>query len=95
MTANPVCVKLAPDSVAHTLQHEAMEKLSVAGGELVLEFSSVARIDASAARAMEELADAADRTSVRVVLRGVDTGIYRALKLLQLSQRFSFSMPPA
>jgi len=73
-----------------TLQHEAVESLTRAGGELVLDFSSVLKIDAGAARALEELAGLADRSSVKVVLRGVNIGIYRALKLLKLAPRFSF-----
>ena len=75
MTASPVCLQ------------EAIEKLNFAGGESLLDFSSVDRIDAAAARALEELAD---RSSVRITLRGVNIGVYRALKLLKLAERFSF-----
>jgi anti-anti-sigma regulatory factor len=75
MTANPICLQ------------EAIEKWSCAGGESVLDFSSVDRIDAATARALEELAD---RSSVRITLRGVNIGVYRALKLLNLAHRFSF-----
>lgn len=75
MTANPMCLQ------------EAIEKLNCAGGESVLDFSSVDRIDAAEARALEELAD---RSSVPVTLRGVNIGVYRALKLLKLAHRFSF-----
>jgi anti-anti-sigma regulatory factor len=75
MTTNPMCIQ------------EAVEKLNRGGGESVLDFSSVDRIDAAAVRALEELAD---RSSVRITLRGVNIGIYRALKLLKLADRFSF-----
>ena len=61
-----------------------------AEGEVVLDFSAVRRIDPSAVRAMEELADLADARSVKVVLRAVNMDIYRVLKLLKLAQRFSF-----
>jgi len=75
MTANPICLQ------------EAIEKWNCAGGESVLDFSSADRIDAATARALEELAD---RSSVRITLRGVNIGVYRALKLLNLAHRFSF-----
>jgi anti-anti-sigma regulatory factor len=66
---------------------EAIEKLNCAGGESILDFSAVDRIDAATAGALEELAD---RSSVRITLRGVNIGVYRALKLLKLAHRFSF-----
>jgi anti-anti-sigma regulatory factor len=90
MTTNAVCIQVDPNCLVQTLQHEAVEKLKAAEGELVLDFSSVLKIDAGAARAMEELADLADRQSARVALRGVNIAIYRALKLLKLAPRFSF-----
>ncbi len=90
MTTNSVCIQVAPDRIIDTLRQEAIKHLARAGDELVLDFSSVARIDAGAARAMEELADAADKSSARVWLRGVNAGIYRALKLLNVASRFSF-----
>jgi anti-anti-sigma regulatory factor len=90
MTTNAVCIQVDPDCMVQTLQHEAVETLDRAGGELVLDFSSVLKIDAGAAGALEELAGLADRSSVKVALRGVNIGIYRALKLLKLAQRFSF-----
>ncbi len=73
-----------------TLLQEAVESLGHAQGELVVDLSSVARIDVAAARALEELADRADRVPVKVMLRGANVGIYRALKLLKLAPRFSY-----
>jgi anti-anti-sigma regulatory factor len=90
MTTHAVCIPVDPKCPAQTLQHEAVEKLQGAEGELVLDFSSVMKIDAAAAGAMEELADLADRQSASVALRGVNIAIYRALKLLKLAPRFSF-----
>jgi len=87
----PMCIQVDPDCMVHTLQHEAVEQLNRAGGELVLDFAFVVKIDAGAARAMEELAGLADRSSARVTLRSVNTAIYRALTLLNLAKRFSFS----
>jgi anti-anti-sigma regulatory factor len=68
-----------------------VEKLSRAGGEMVLDFSAVGRIDPATARALEALADLAGQSSVRVVLRGVNIDIYKALKLLRLSPKLSFA----
>ncbi len=90
MTTNALCIPIDPDCMVHTLRHEAVEMLQHGEGELVLDFSAVLRIDAGAARAMEELAGLADQASSRIVLRGVNVGIYRALKLLALAHRFSF-----
>jgi len=69
---------------------EAGEKLDSAEGEAVLDFSSVRRIDPSALRAMEEFARIADEKAVKVVLRGVNVDIYKVLKLMKLTRRFSF-----
>ncbi|MBZ5628107.1 MAG: STAS domain-containing protein [Acidobacteriia bacterium] len=69
---------------------EAREKLDGAGGELVLNFSAVRRLDVSALRAMEHLAVAADDKAVKVGLRGVNVEIYKVLKLVKLAPRFSF-----
>ena len=90
MRTTSVCIALDPNHLVHTLQNEAVETLNHSGAEVVLDFSSVARIDPGAARAMEELADLAERASVQVVLRAVPIDIYRVLKCLRLAQRFAF-----
>jgi anti-anti-sigma regulatory factor len=69
---------------------EAGEKLDSAEGEVFLDFSSVRRIDSSALRAMEDFARIADEKTVKVVLRGVNVDVYKVLKLVKLTQRFSF-----
>ena len=69
---------------------EAREKLDRADGEMILDFSSVGRIDARALRALEELAAGAEDKGVKLVLRGASTDVYRVLKLMKLAQRFSF-----
>ena len=43
-----------------------------------------------AVAALEHLAALADSKSVRLVLHGLNGDIYKVLKLLKLSQRFSF-----
>lgn len=84
-----VWLKIDEESVVHALQ-EAGEKLDTVDGEVTLDFSSVRRIDPSALRAMEVFASLADSKGVRVVLRGVNVGIYKVLKLVKLTSRFSF-----
>jgi anti-anti-sigma regulatory factor len=84
-----VWLKIDGENVADTLQ-EACEKLDSADGEVVLDFSSVRRIDPSALTAMETLATAADDKDVKVVLRGVHVEVYKVLKLMKVASRFSF-----
>jgi len=69
---------------------ETGEKLDGTEGESILDFSSVSRIDSGAVRALEELARVADEKSVKVVLRGVNVDVYKVLKLMKLTRRFSF-----
>jgi anti-anti-sigma regulatory factor len=84
-----VWLKIDEERVVQALQ-EAGEKLDGVEGEVVLDFSSVRRIDASAVRAMEGFADTADDKAVKVALRGVNVGVYKVLKLVKLASRFSF-----
>jgi len=70
---------------------EAGEKLESTKGEAVLDFSSVCRINSSALRAMEEFVGVANDKGVKVVLSGVNVGVYKVLKLAKLASRFSFS----
>ena len=69
---------------------EAGKKLDSVDDEVVLDFSSVRRIDPCALRSMEEFADIAADNGVKVVLRDVNVGIYKVLKLVKLAWRFSF-----
>ena len=68
----------------------ARKKLDGAEGEMILDFSSVNRVDATALRAVEELAGDAERRGVKLVLRGASIYVYRVLKLMKLAPRFSF-----
>lgn len=69
---------------------EVREKLDGTDGEIILDFSSVCRIDACALRAMEKLAAGAESKGVKLVLRGASTDVYRVLKLMKLTPRFSY-----
>lgn len=81
--------KIEEDRVVQGLL-EAGKTLDSAAGEVVLDFSSVRRIDASALRGLEEFAVVADDKGVRAVLSGVNVGVYKVLKLVRLTSRFSF-----
>jgi len=84
-----VWLKIDEESVVKALQ-EAGEKMDTVEGEVALDFSSVRRIDPRALRAMEELASLADHNGVKVVLRGINVSVYKVLKLVRLTSRFSF-----
>jgi len=55
-----------------------------------LDFASVRQIDSGALRALEDVARVADEQDVKIVLRGVNVDVYKVLKLVKLTQRFSF-----
>lgn len=84
-----VWMKVEGNRIAESLR-EAREKLDTADGEVVLDFSSVRRIEAAAVKALEDFAAAADEKSVKVALRGVNADVYKVLKLVRLAPRFSF-----
>jgi anti-anti-sigma regulatory factor len=75
---------------ANELIAQALAKLDGASREVALDLSSVSRIDPSAIGALEKLAGAADEKAVKVSLRGVHVDVYKVLKLVKLTPRFSF-----
>lgn len=87
-TKTPTYLEVEGPNTAAALQ-AACEKLE-SGGELTLDFSSVARIDPSAARGLEALAQAATEKTVKITLRAVNVEIYKVLKLARLTSRFAF-----
>jgi anti-anti-sigma regulatory factor len=89
MAMNAVLLNIDDERVVSALQ-EAGEKLDSAQGETVLDFSSVRRIDSSGLRALEEFARVADKKAVKVALRGINIDVYKVLKLMKLTRRFSF-----
>ena len=84
-----VLLKIDEERIVQALQ-ETVDKLDSVLGEVVLDFTSVRRIGSRALRGMEDLANVAENKGVRVVLCGVSVGIYKVLKLVNLSSRFSF-----
>ena len=89
MTMNAEWLEIDGEHVLQGLQ-VARETLDGAKNDVVLDFSSVRRVDPNALKAMEKLAAFADGKAVKVVLRGVNVDIYKVLKLVKLTSRFSF-----
>jgi len=89
MSAIVLFLNIDEQRVAFTLQ-EAADRLDGAQNEAVLDFSSVRRIDSGAVRALKDFARVADEKRVKVVLRGANVDVYKVLKLVRLTQRFSF-----
>lgn len=83
-------VKLEQESVV-SLLNDAGKKLESTKGEVVLDFSSVKRLDSAAVIALEQFADVASGRDAKVALRGVNIGVYKVLKLVKLTSRFSFA----
>jgi anti-anti-sigma regulatory factor len=74
-------VTAALDQAAKKLNSEA---------EVALDLSSVRRLDASDVQRLENFARVANEKKVKVLLRGVNVDIYKALKLTKLSGEFWF-----
>lgn len=90
MSAIDTFLNIDGEHVVSALQ-EAASSLDSAQGEAVLEFSSVRRIDPAGLRALEDFARVADEKAVRVVLRGVNVDVYKVLKLVKVTRKFSFA----
>ncbi len=92
---------MARDSVCSDIDHQAealvlaaLESLERVQDELapevVLDFSTVRRIDPAALLAIEQLAAKAEERSVKIVLRGVNVEVYKVLKVTAISAKLSF-----
>ena len=81
-------VETTDRNIAAALQ-DAAKNLGT-GSQTVLDFSSVARLDAVGLRALEDLAAAAEQKSIKLSLRGTNVAVYKVLKLTKLTRRFSF-----
>lgn len=86
MTAE--CIAIEKGRAVPALE-EALQKLDSADGEMVLDLSSLQRMDARGLRALEALAAAAEKKSIKLALRGVSVEVYKVLKLMKLAPRFS------
>ncbi len=83
-------VKIDAVRMAESL-NSAGERLSSADGELVLDFSSIQRIDGGAISSLHKLSQSAEQKNVRLVLRGTNIDIYRVLKLARMDTHFTFT----
>lgn len=82
-------LKIDGARVADSLR-EARLKLNGVTGEVVLDFSSVSRLDPEALHTMEELAALTDAGAVTLAFRGASVDVYKVLKLVKLASRFNF-----
>jgi len=89
MSAAALFLNIDEKRIAPALQ-EAAGSLDGAQGEVVLDFSSVRRINSATLRALEDFFRVAAEKSVRIVLRGVNVDVYKVLKLVKLTKKFSF-----
>ena len=88
MASVSVLIKVERKSLVNTLPG-AGAKLDGAGGEVVLYFSDVRQIDANEIKALQEFAGIATTKNTKLVLRGVNVGVYKVLKLVSLAPQFS------
>jgi anti-anti-sigma regulatory factor len=88
------CVKIDGERMVDALQ-ETGQWVACANSKVVLDFSSVRRIDPGGLRALERLAGIADEQAVTLELRDVSVNVYRVLKLAKLAPRFLFGVRDA
>ena len=68
----------------------ARAKLCAGETELVLDFSSVQRLDSAALTRLSALASIAAEKSASIGMRNVNVDVYRVLKTAQVASRFHF-----
>jgi anti-anti-sigma regulatory factor len=81
------------EQAAEALVRGALEQVSRGEREVMVDFSGVRRIGAAGLRAVEDLAAQAKESSAKVVLRGVNAEVYKALKLAAVAGEFGFATP--
>lgn len=90
MTANTTLYRVDPADIARSLRDARPALDALADGELLLDFSTVRRIDPAGVRALGELATAVAGRDVRLTARAVAVGVYKVFKLSGLADRLSF-----
>jgi anti-anti-sigma regulatory factor len=88
MPENPVVQTIDDARLASALRDRA--RTMNGEGEVTIDLSQVRCLDANGIRALEELAEAADKNATKIVLSGVNVSVYKVLKLVKVSSRFSF-----
>jgi ABC-type transporter Mla MlaB component len=86
---NPATATSGEHTLATLFDH-ALKQLDHAEKDVVLDLSSIRRIDSSDVRRLEEFAHAAEAKNVTVRLNGVNVDVYKALKLSKLTHQFVF-----
>jgi anti-anti-sigma regulatory factor len=89
MATNSVWLKIDGQGVGAVLQ-EALRTLNGDGREVVLDFSSLRRIDSTDLKALESFVTTINGKASEVVLDGVNIDVYKVLKLTKLATRFSY-----
>ena len=69
---------------------EARQQLDSGAKEILLDFSSIRRIDAPGLRALEDFIRVADEKGAKLTLRAVDVEVYKVLKLQKLAGRVAY-----
>lgn len=90
MASKAVSVHKDNESVLAVLQ-DALKSLDRAEGEVVVDFSSVHRVDPAVLSTIEELVNKTEQKKLKLVLRGVDVDVYKVLKLVRLTPRLTFT----
>ena len=67
------------------------ETLGASNADVVLDFSKLARVDASAIAALQQFASKAEQKGANVTLKNVNVDVYKVLKLVKLTRRFTFA----
>ncbi len=75
-----------------SLLQQAAEELERANKDVVVDFTSVRRIDPRSLRTLEQLAGEADKKKITVTLRNMNVDVYKVIKLAQLAPRFLFEV---
>jgi anti-anti-sigma regulatory factor len=84
-----ITINICEQHVAEGLR-DIEQELSKRPGGIILDFSNVQRLDANGVLALQNLAATPDAAPLKVVLTGLAPGIYRVLKSLKLSSKFSY-----
>ncbi len=80
-------VELGPGQITAALQKLQRD---LAAGQAVLDFRTVQRLDVDDMRALEDLGNRAAEIKACLVLRGVNVDLYKAIKLMKTTARFSY-----
>jgi anti-anti-sigma regulatory factor len=90
MPIEPILITVDGDGGLAAALEQAAGRLNPAEGDVLVDLSEVARVDAAAIRALKGLVQAAEGNGVTISLRGVNVGVYKVLKLMKHSGRVQF-----